>query len=172
MTNSEDIQRYCQLLATTPFFEDFDDHQLTTLVAACDQKMLATREALWAVGTPGDSAYIVIDGRLEKTSRLPPDHRRTEQIDEPGAIVGLSYLVKDWTHESAMTALERTELLQLKRSRFRQMFDDGEIAAYRLVDRLAEHLVTEMRDANDRLHDVFGNPAETLRMLRRRVRNS
>ena len=172
MTDSETLQQRCDLLADTPFFEQFEREELTSLLECCDSKVLASREALWAVGTPGESAYILLEGRLEKTTRLPPDYRRVDQIDDTGAVLGLSYLVKEWEHQSATTALERTELLQLKRSTFRQMFDDGDIAAYRLVDKIAEKLVMEMRDANDRLHEVFGNPAETLRMLRRRVRST
>lgn len=172
MTDSNDVQRYCNTLASTSFFDSFEPDELETLVQACEPKVLATREALWAVGTPGDSAYILVEGRLEKASRLPPDVRQIDQIAEPGSVVGLSYLVKGWEHESAMSALERTEVLRLKRSAFREMFDDEHVAAFRLVDRLAERLVTEMRDANERLHDVFGNPAETLRMLRRRVRST
>lgn len=172
MVANEKLEQYCQKLASTPFFEDFDDGELESLVAACRSRRLASREALWAVGTPGDSAYFLIDGRLEQTRRLPPDDKRVDQIDETGAMVGLSYLVKQWEHESAVTALERTELLQLDRESFREMFDDGRIAAYRLVDQMAEQLVREMRDANERLHQVFGNPAETLRMLRRRVRDT
>lgn len=172
MIETQDVDRYCQKLAPTPFFEDFENDELQHLVASCSQKRLAPREALWAVGTPGDSAYFLIDGRLERTRRVPPDDKRVDQVEKTGAMVGLSYLVKEWEHESAMTALERTELLQLDRNSFQSMFDDDQIAAYRLVDHLAEQLVREMRDANERLHEVFGNPAETLRMLRRRVRST
>jgi CRP/FNR family transcriptional regulator, cyclic AMP receptor protein len=95
-----------------------------------------------------------------------------DQIGSPGEIVGLSYVVKEWRHQSAASAVERTELLRLKRESFQKLFDAEDMAAYRLVDRLAEEVVQEMRDANRRLHEVFGNPAETLRNLRRRVRQA
>lgn len=172
MTDIDDVDWYCEHLANTSFFESFDSGELSTLVRSCHRRSLAPREALWAVGTPGDSAYILVEGRLEQTRRLPPDDKVVDQLDEPGTMVGLSYLVKDWKHESAMTALERTELLQLRREAFRRMFDNEQVAAYRIVDKLAEQLVRQMREANDRLHEVFGNPAETLRTLRRRVRSS
>lgn len=168
----EDAERYCEILAPTPFFEDFEDDELRLLVDACEKKRLAPREALWAVGAQSDQAYFLIDGKIEETRRLPPDSQRVEQIDDPGTMLALSHLVKDWEHQSAATAIERTELLRLDRATFEEMFDAGETAAYRLVDQLAEQLVKEMRDANRRLHEVFGSPAETLRMLRRRVRRA
>lgn len=168
----DDVQSYIDILAPTPFFEDFGSRELETLVGACERKILAPREALWAVGSPGDAAYFLIEGRLEQTLRLPPDGQRVEQIDDPGAMLALSHLVKEWEHESMATAVERTELLRLPRAAFKKMFDAEEVAAYRLVDQLAQQLVGEMRDANRRLHEVFGNPAETLRTLRRRVRQT
>lgn len=166
----QDISRYQELLGEADFFKDFEKEELRTLIEACDRKTLAPREALWAVGTKGDAAYILVEGRLEQVRRLPPDGTRIDQHDEPGTVIGLSYVVKGWKHQSSATALERTEFLKLERAKFQKMFDTGEMAAYRLVDQLAEDLVQEMRDANRRLHEVFGNPAETLRTLRRRVR--
>ncbi len=168
----DDVEHYRQILAATDFFEDFESSDLDILIKACQRKTLAPREALWAVGSPGDAAYFLIEGRLETSRRLPPDGQRTLQLSQPGELLGLSHLVKEWEHGSTATALERTELLELSRASFKELFDAQEVAAYRLVDHLAEALVREMRDANRRLHEVFGNPAETLRTLRRRVRTT
>lgn len=172
MSKLGNMERYEQLLASTPSFEAFEAGELQALLSICEPKILAPREALWAVGSRGDAAYILVEGRIEQVRRLPPDEKRVDQIDEPGTMVGLSYLVKAWEHQSAATAVERTELLKLDRLEFEKMFEAQETAAFRLVDRLAEDLVQDMRDANRRLQEVFGSPAETLRTLRRRVRQA
>ncbi len=167
-----DVERYQEILKETPFFSTYEEEELSRLIGVCERKVLAPREPLWALGSPGDSAYVLIGGRLEQTHRFQPDGTRVDQIGRPGEIVGLSYVVKEWRHQSAASAVERTELLRLKRESFQKLFEGGDMAAYRLVDRLAEEVVREMRDANRRLHEVFGNPAETLRNLRRRVRQA
>lgn len=172
MSKIQELERYCSVLEKTPVFEDFQAQELQDLVGACERKRLAPREALWAVGSSGEAAHILIDGRIEVTRRLTPDGQRVEQVDAPGSMLGLASLVKQWEQESAATALKRTELLCLSRQSFEEMFDAGHGAAYRLVDEIAEQLVREMRDANRRLHKVFGSPAETLRTLRRRVRRT
>lgn len=172
MVVSQDNEKICQALSNSPFFEDFEDGELRRLVEACEPMTVAPRLALWAVGSRGDAAYILVDGRIEVSHRFPPDGHRVDQISEVGHLLALPYLVRDWPHESAATALEKSLLLRLKRQDFEQLFESGETAAYRLVDHLAEALVSEMRDANRRLHSVFGNPAETLRTLRRRVRQT
>jgi CRP/FNR family transcriptional regulator, cyclic AMP receptor protein len=172
MGSIRDTTRYEEVLARAAFFSTFEEGELTRLIDACERRILAPREPLWAVGSAGDSAYILIEGRLEQVHRFQPDGTRIDQVDQPGDIVGLSYLVKGWNHQSAASAVERTELLRLERDRFQALFDAEDMAAYRLVDHLADEVVREMRDANRRLHEVFGNPAETLRNLRRRVRQA
>ena len=168
----EDVEHYCSVLEATPVFEEFAASELEELVEACERKRLASREALWAVGSAGKAAYILIDGRIEETRRLPPDGQRVDQVNQPGSLLGLASLVKKWDRETAASALEQTELLCLPRQSFEELFERGHSAAYRLVDEIAGQLVEEMRDANRRLHEGFGSPAETLRTLRRRVRKA
>lgn len=172
MSTKQDMERYLRILGESSNFGEFERDDLETLIGACEQKRLAPRGALWAVGSPCDAAYILIEGRIETTRRLPPDGQRVEQIDEPGSLLAVASLAREWEHESAASALERSELLKLDREAFGDLFDAGEAISYRLVDHLADELVAEMRDANRRLYEVFGNPAETLRTLRRRVRKA
>ncbi|MFU8805250.1 MAG: Crp/Fnr family transcriptional regulator [Bradymonadaceae bacterium] len=167
---SQDLARYQEILSSRSPFDDFGDEALATLIKACEPKIFAPRESLWSVGSVGDEAFILISGKVEQVRRLQPDGQRTEHFTEPGTLLSLSGLVHPWKHLTAAYTLERTEALRLSLEDFQTMFDAGEMAAYNLVDAVAENLVHEMRDANRRLHEVFGHPAETLRTLRRRVR--
>ncbi|WP_164856381.1 Crp/Fnr family transcriptional regulator [Lujinxingia sediminis] len=161
-----------EALRARPFFDTLSDEEFERLIDACDLRTLAPREVLWAVGRQGQSCYVLISGRLEQSLTRQPAGRKVTQIDRPGTFMALSYLVKPWRHHSSTIALERSVVLKLDRERFEAMFEAGDAVAFRLVDELAEALVQEMRDANERLHEVFGNPAETLRLLRRRTRNA
>lgn len=162
---------YADVLRDASAFSIFEDEDLHTLISHCELRRLAPREALWAAGSTGNRAYILIDGALEQTLRHPPQGQSILQHRQPGTLLGLHHIVQDWEHSSAVTTLEQSELLVLTQERFQTLFDAAEPAAFRLVDRLAEQLVTEMREANERLQDVFGHPAETLRTLRRRLRD-
>ncbi|RAL20473.1 hypothetical protein DL240_16850 [Lujinxingia litoralis] len=161
-----------EVLRERPFFNALTGAEFDRLINACDLRTLAPREMLWAVGRQGQSCYILVSGRVEQALTRPPSGRKVEQIARPGAFLALAYLARPWHHHSSAMALERSVVLKLDRERFEAMFQAGDTVALRLVDALAENLVQEMRDANERLHEVFGHPAETLRMLRRRTRNA
>ncbi len=145
---------------------------LDALIEACTLRTFHVGEALWQRGEPGDAAFVLVSGRVERALSVHPDGHRAEQLSEPGALLSLSSLVQAWEHTSSAVALEHTEALELTRETFQLLFDASQPGAFALVDAIAENLVHDMRDVNRRLHQVFGQPAETLRLLRRRMRES
>jgi len=165
-------EKIIALLRQSAFFQDWEQADLETLCANCARKVFNVGEALWTAGEPGDGAFILLSGKIERTQLVRPDGQRSEHYDSPGDLVSLSTLVQPWEHTSSGTPLERCEVLELKREKFMEMFERDEVSAFRIVDAIATNLVEEMRDSNRRLHKVFGQPAETLRMLRRRMREN
>lgn len=162
---------YLDALGRRPHFREVEEEKLEDLVEAAEPRTLMTGDALWSRGDVGQEAYILVSGRIEVAYQVQPDGKREEQYDDPGVILGAAYLIHDWEHESSAYPRERSEVLELSRESFQRLFETGHPAAYRVVDVLAEQMVEEVRDANRRLQDVFGHPAETLRTLRRRARD-
>ena len=147
----------------------FDDDELRALVEACQLRVLQTSDPLWVSEQVRTHAFILVSGVIERHTRTHAGRVRN-QHSVPGTILSISALVKPWTYHSSAQALETTELLALSRATFLELFDAREMVAYKLVDAIGEYLVADMRKANGRLQDVFGRPAETLMMLRRRIR--
>jgi len=147
----------------------FEDDELRELVAACELNPVQAKAALWIAGDVRSHAYILVNGRLERSTKTHTG-RVTQQHSEPGTILSISSLVNPWAYHGSCYALERTELLALSRAKFIELFDARADVAYKLVDAIGEYLVADMRKANERLQEVFGRPAETLMMLRRRIR--
>ncbi|MBA2663615.1 MAG: cyclic nucleotide-binding domain-containing protein [Bradymonadaceae bacterium] len=172
MQSSKEALQYASILKAHPLFANLGEADIDKLIAACEPKSFLSGEAIWTIAQEGQAGFLLISGRVETTRRLQPDGQRTQHHSEPGTWLALWALVQGWPHQSSAFALERTEMLRLPRTAFEQMFAAGEPAAFGLVDAIAEDLVHDMRDANRRLHEVFGHPAETLRTLRRRIRTS
>lgn len=166
-----DATELAQALAGRGIFADWEPSEIADLVEVCEALTLMPGQALWSPGESKDAAFILVSGRVEVSHRVQPDGQRKDQFTEPATALTLSSLVHSWPHGSAGTPLERSVVLKLTGERFEELFDAEHPAAFHLVDAIAEDLVQEMRDANRRLHEVFGHPAETLRMLRRRSRS-
>lgn len=164
-----DVDQYLEALWGHEEMSRFEDDELRVIVEACDEVMLQPKQPLWVSEQVRHSAYILVSGRIERSTKTHSG-RLTKQYSAPGILLSLSALVKPWPYHSTAYAVDRTELLSLSRANFQQMFEDREPAAYAMVDAIGEYLVGDMRKANARLQEVFGHPAETLMMLRRRIR--
>ncbi|MFB6262703.1 MAG: Crp/Fnr family transcriptional regulator [Bradymonadaceae bacterium] len=152
-------------------FEELDPEPRAELADHLRRETVVPGEPIWSPGEAGTGAYLLLDGRVEITWRSQPEGRDSVQYDSAGEWFGLPYVVDEWEHESAASPRERTELAVLDRETFLELFDQGHPGAYAALERAAVELVDEVRDANRRLADVFGRPAETLQMLRRRSRD-
>lgn len=165
-------EQYVEVLRREEHLAELETEQLEPLVDVLEPRTLVSGEPFWSVGEEGRAAYILVSGRVELTVRAHPDGKRTRQLGEPGTMFGLAHLAGEWKHESTAYPIERTEALKLERSDFEVLFEKRDPAAFRIADAVAARLVEEVRDANRRLQEVFGHPAETLRTLRRRAHKS
>lgn len=167
MTHASDT--HIKALQGSAALESFTADELRRLVESATARVLHAGETLWAPDAERDAIFILVSGRIERIIKSYSG-RRVDPFSERGSLFSLVSLVGDWPYQSSAYARDRSEVLCLSRDAFQALFDAREPVAYRIVDALGEYLVADMRDANERLQKVFGHPAETLRMLRRRVR--
>lgn len=164
-----DVERYFEALLGRDEMARFEDDELRALIEACDARHLQSSNPLWVSNEVRSHAFFLVSGSVERHTRTHAG-RVVQQYNSPGTVLSLSALVKQWEYHSSAHALEATEVLALSRATFLHLFEEREPVAYKLVDAIGEYLVSDMRKANGRLQDVFGRPAETLMMLRRRIR--
>ena len=165
-----DTAELIDVMRLNAFFAPWSESALRRLIEGCTLRTLSAGEVLWSVGEPGESAYILISGRVERVREARPSEPKREQFSEPGALLSLVSLLQGWPHTSAATAQETTLALELPRAHFDRLFAERHPAAFALADAVSHRVMHQMREVNDRLHSVFGQPAETLTMLRRRLR--
>jgi len=167
-----DRDRSVDALGESPHLADLEPDQLRDLFGVVQPRTFVSGEPIWSVGEVGEAAYLLVSGEVESTIRVQPEGKKTRIVGEAGTWMGLAHLAGEWEHESTAYPVERTEVLKLERGEFREMFDRRHPAAFAVADAVADRLVEEVRDANRRHQEVFGHPAETLRMLRRRTGDS
>lgn len=157
-----------ELLRQGDFFARLDTQAIEDCLRASELITALAGQPIWSPEEPKDAAFILVSGRLKLSFRVQPDGQREAQYTQSGTLLSLSSLVHPWPHASACVALERSRVLKLGARDFQRLFEAERPIAFALIDAIADDLVEEMQDANRRLHEVFGHPAETLRMLRRR----
>ena len=157
-------------LRSHPLFASWEEGALQKLIGVTTLRTYHVGEPLWCEGEEGEYAFVLISGRVERSRHMRPEGRQETQYSQPGTLLSTASLVHPWAHTSTCKPVTTTQVLGLNRQDYEELFDAQEPAAYLLVDAIAQNVVEEMRDANERVHQVFGRPAETLRNLRRRVR--
>jgi HlyB family type I secretion system ABC transporter len=91
--------------------------QLTRLMATLTRVELKANEELFAQGEPGDTAYIVRDGRL-RLSRSVNGRPRQVGVARPGELVGEMGLLLELPHVVTATAATAAVVLALSREAF------------------------------------------------------
>lgn len=167
-----DDQDYIDAFRHNEYLSELGAGAFDPLLESSNKRTFVSGEPLWSVGETGSGGYLLVSGCVELTWRTQPDGKQQRRVDEVGSILALAHLAGEWDHESAAYATERTDILELPRETFDRLFEAQAPIAYRMTDAITDRMIEEVRDANRRLQDVFGHPAETLRTLRRRAHDS
>lgn len=157
------------VLSIAEEFSNFTRDELQALVEVSSTRIILDGQSLWGLGESRHACFVLLSGSIER--RYPGTSCViVETFDVPGDVLSWSALVGSAGYYSAAYAKERAEVLVLTRETFQDLFAADAPVAYALIDLISTYLANDMRAANTRLKDVFGRPAETLRMLRRRIR--
>jgi len=157
------------ILRVAEEFTNFKDDEIRQLADAAQTQVVLVGQPLWSLGEERHACYILLSGAIERRIQTSTG-TIVQTFKIPGDVMSWSALVGTAGYYSSATATERSEVLVLQRETFQELFEAEVPASYALIDLIGNYLVDDMRAANARLKEVFGRPAETLRMLRRRVR--
>lgn len=104
-------------LHTTPLFASLDPHELAAVHEAVEWLTLDPGEALFRFGEPGDSLYVVVQGRLE--AELPDADGGSRVVAiAPGDSVGELALLTGAPRSADVRAVRHSLLVRLGRDRF------------------------------------------------------
>lgn len=149
---------------------DFSRAELERLVDVCEHRVLTAGETLWGIDEERTACFVLVDGVVERRGQHAGE-TEVFQYGVPGTFLSISGLVDDTTYHSGAYTLIRSEVLVLRRAVFERLLAAGDPLAFRVIDVLTVYVVDDARRSNERVQEVLGRPAETLRVLRRRIRD-
>jgi selenocysteine lyase/cysteine desulfurase/CRP-like cAMP-binding protein len=120
---------------------------------------LAPGDSLFAEGTVGGRAYLVLRGAVELSARRGEGQVRFATLG-PGRMLGEISLIDSGPRTASCHAIEPTVLVELGRDAFERLLDGGGPAAIGLLEAVTGSLLIALQGVDARrAHNLFAPPA-------------
>ena len=146
-----------EVLKHVPLFASLDPEETDVLAAQVHLKQFAPRQRIYKIGDPGGQAYVMVTGRVRVTT-VDEDHQEVV-VDEPshGEFFGFASMLEETPHQTAATALEATECLEIRRSAIETLLCRKPLAGMNMLAVLGKQFhssqqlvrIRAMRNANE-----------------------
>src|ERR1043165_7687909 len=148
-------------LAQIQLFQQLDDDERSVLAQAMHEKAASAGEALFRIGDPGDSMFIVKEGAVELFVKDTAGQKITLHTARPGDFFGELSLLDGGSRTASATIVEPTTLLVLDREDLLQLFRKRPDAALDMLavmgrmTRKANALLRErvVKNVNEEMHE-------------------
>lgn len=128
-----------RILSGVGLFDGFTQEQLRLLAFGAENMRIPAGRILYREGDQADSAFVVVDGRVELCREIEGD-RVSIGSAGPDTILGELALIADSNRLTDAVIAEDAQLLRLSRSLFRRILEEFPEVAVALHARIAEEL--------------------------------
>jgi CRP-like cAMP-binding protein len=151
------------LLASTEFFEAFNDAELAALVAGAQRQHLVRGDVVFTEGAEPDRLYVVITGRIAIANRSVDGRESVMALMEPGDLFGEMGMLDGSVRSAEARALEPSELMAIDYEPVQAQLEDAPQRLWGVVKMLAGRLrTTDEALADSVFLDVTGRTAKRL----------
>ena len=151
------VEQRLEHLMHLPMFREMTPAELAPLAAACRLEHFRPGEAIVRQGEPGDSVYVILDGRVEVLARIERNGVQSESVVSwlvAGDALGELSLLDGRPRSATCLAMTTTTCLCLDRDEFLGAVQRHWTLAHSLLEVVAERL----RRADERLAEHATDP--------------
>ncbi len=142
------------ILKRVRLFYGLKDEQLSKIAESLDEKTYEKGEIIFEEGTPGNSLFIIKDGRVEVRLKRGDLVLVLAELDE-GSFFGELSLITDAPRSATCTALKDTILYVLKKDDFWKIVEKDPKIGVIVLKNLVEELSDRIRETNKNLETYF-----------------
>ena len=104
-----------EILKSVPLFALLDEDEMAVLAGQVEIKTFAPRQRIYKIGEPGQTAYVMISGKV-RVSTVDEDHQEVV-VDEPskGEFFGFASMLEQTPHQTNAIAVEEAVCLEVSR---------------------------------------------------------
>jgi CRP-like cAMP-binding protein len=143
-------------LASVPLLEGIPEAELAELGNVLRRRRLPAGEVLWREGDKASAMYIIVDGRVTISLRLPGDRDVEVNSVGPGEVLGEIPLLDGGRHTATARVTEPASLLSLSHADFAALVSRSHPTAFALKRRIAGVACGRLRMQLARLADLLG----------------
>jgi CRP-like cAMP-binding protein len=157
-------------LARSPLFQGILPGELERLSRGMAQRRYRRNEVIFHEGDPGESLYLVVDGRVKITRESIEGDEAIVATIGPGDTFGELVLLDGAVRSATATAIEPTETLTMTRAAFSSLVDGSDPFRWQLLGGIA-HRLRRLTDQLAEVHflDLTGRLALQLTRLAEEV---
>lgn len=155
MSTAITIQEILTFLLDTPLFGDLDPAELSQIVHIMQLQKIREGQYLFREGDVGEAWYVVYEGRVAVVKDGPYDRSVLAELG-PKQCFGEMAILDGSPRFASVRAVTDGAVFRFPRLEFHALLEDQNLAAYKLVHRIALVLVARQRETTQRLAEVLG----------------
>jgi len=104
-----------EVLKKVPLFATMDDEEIAVLANQVEPRTFAPLQRIYAMGAPGNCAYVVVSGAVSVTTVDEDNQEVVVDQPGPGEFFGLASMLEQTVHQTEATASVETECIEVDR---------------------------------------------------------
>ena len=115
-------------------FSSLNDDEMQAVANICKTRTIAVNELVFESGAQGDDLFVVLNGCIKIYTQITENVNKTLITLREGGLFGeLAVISEDYRSASAM-ALEKTELISIKRDNFEKLMEDNPAVGKKILN--------------------------------------
>lgn len=152
-----EIKGLAEILASQPLFEGFDAGTMKFLESCAANEVFEEGEYLFRVDEPADRFFLLREGEVALELQIPGRTRLTMQTQQPGQIVGTSWLLPPYKAGLDARAMKPVRAVSIDAQCLREKLDDDPLLGFQMVKRFLPILADRLHCARLQLVDLYGS---------------
>jgi CRP/FNR family transcriptional regulator, cyclic AMP receptor protein len=148
--------RIVEEVASHPFFHGFDAAFVQAACASATEHQFAVEDMLAVEGTPADTLYVVLEGKVALEVGASDRARLTVQTVGPGEVLGWSWLVPPHHWRFDARAVKPTRAVALDGGVLRHTLSTHPTWGYQFMVRFMPVLAERLENTRVQLLDIHG----------------
>ncbi len=143
-------------LAPSEICRGLTSAEIDTIYQLTEDVSLGAGQVLFAEGSAGDAAFVIVRGDVEVVKKDRTGHERLLARLGPGAVLGEMSLIRDATRSAGTRTTTAANLLRLPAPPFHALIGQGNVAVLKVIHNFARVLSKRLVAVDDRVLELLG----------------